>query len=160
MRRSRGGRRDRSRGLLRREEDPRAPEQEQHARAAADRREAHGAAEADLDPGLPHVDDVVALESGLLTEMSVLRYRVSMQTTLRIDDAIYREAKAEAARLGITLTRFIEDALRQRIARSHKDEANGQSEARERDRLMESLLRRTAHFRVGRKPTRREMNER
>jgi hypothetical protein len=83
-----------------------------------------------------------------------------MQTTLRIDDATYREAKAEAARLGLTLTRFIEDALRQRIARSHKDEANGQSEARERDRLMESLLRRTAHFRVGRKPTRREMNER
>jgi hypothetical protein len=83
-----------------------------------------------------------------------------MQTTLRIDDAIYREAKAEAARLGLTLTRFIEQALRQRIARSRGGEAEGDSEARERDRLMESLLRRTAHFRVGRKPTRREMNER
>ena len=79
-----------------------------------------------------------------------------MQTTLRIDDATYREAKAEAARLGLTLTRFIEQALRQRIARSRK----GGSEARERDQLMESLLKRTAHFRVGRKPTRREMNER
>jgi hypothetical protein len=90
--------------------------------------------------------------------MSVVRYPVFMQTTLRIDDATYREAKAEAARLGLTLTRFIEDALRQRIARSR--EGDGQSEARERDRLMESLLRRTAHFRVGRKPTRREMNER
>jgi hypothetical protein len=79
-----------------------------------------------------------------------------MQTTLRIDDATYREAKAEAARLGLTLTRFIEQALRQRIARSRK----GDAEARRRDQLMESLLKRTAHFRVGRKPTRREMNER
>jgi len=33
-------------------------------------------------------------------------------------------------------------------------------EIEERNRLMESLLRRTAHFRVGRKPTREEMNER
>lgn len=83
-----------------------------------------------------------------------------VQTTLRIDTATYREAKAEAARLGLTLTRFIEEALRQRIARSRSGEAAGQAEAQERDRLMESLLQRTAHFRVGRKPTRREMNER
>ena len=33
-------------------------------------------------------------------------------------------------------------------------------EIEERNRLMESLLQRTAHFRVGRKPTREEMNER
>lgn len=83
-----------------------------------------------------------------------------MQTTLRIDDATYREAKAEAARLGLTLTRFIEEALRQRIASSRKGDAAQQSEIEERDRLMESLLRRTAHFRMGRKPTRKEMNER
>ncbi len=83
-----------------------------------------------------------------------------MQTTLRIDDATYREAKAEAARLGLTLTRFIEEALRQRIGRSRRGEGSRDTEARERDRLMESLLRRTAHFRVGRRPTRREMNER
>ncbi len=38
-----------------------------------------------------------------------------MQTTLRIDDAIYRQAKAEAAREGITLTKFIEEALRLRL---------------------------------------------
>ena len=83
-----------------------------------------------------------------------------MQTTLRIDDATYREAKAEAARLGLTLTRFIEQALCQRIASSRRGEGDDQSEVRERDRLMEALLKRTAHFRVGRKPTRREMNER
>jgi antitoxin component of RelBE/YafQ-DinJ toxin-antitoxin module len=84
-----------------------------------------------------------------------------MQTTLRIDDTTYREAKAEAARLGLTLTRFIEEALRERIAASRKGVAAARrSEIEERNRLMESLLRRTAHFRVGRKPTREEMNER
>lgn len=36
-------------------------------------------------------------------------------TTLRIDDELYRQAKAEAAREGITLTRFIEEALRLRL---------------------------------------------
>lgn len=82
-----------------------------------------------------------------------------MQTTLRIDDSTYREAKAEAARLGVTLTRFIEDALRQHIANSRGGEAAKRAEQEERDRLMESLLRRTAHFRVGAKPTREEMTE-
>ena len=38
-----------------------------------------------------------------------------MQTTLRIDDRLYREAKIAAAREGVTLTRFIEDALRLRL---------------------------------------------
>ena len=38
-----------------------------------------------------------------------------MQTTLRIDDKLYREAKAEAARQGKTITRFIEEALELRL---------------------------------------------
>ncbi|PAW66753.1 MAG: hypothetical protein B9S30_07855 [Verrucomicrobiia bacterium Tous-C5FEB] len=38
-----------------------------------------------------------------------------MQTTLRIDDQLYREAKAEAARLGVSLTRFLEEGLRLRL---------------------------------------------
>jgi len=38
-----------------------------------------------------------------------------MQTTLRIRDDLYREAKAEAAREGITLTRFLEEGLRMRL---------------------------------------------
>ena len=38
-----------------------------------------------------------------------------MATTLRIDDQLYREAKAAAARQGITITRFIEDALRLKL---------------------------------------------
>ena len=81
-----------------------------------------------------------------------------MQTTLRIDDGVYRDAKAQAARDGATLTRFIEEALREHLARSAARSTS--EEVRERDRLMEGLLKRTAHFRVGRKPTREEMNER
>jgi hypothetical protein len=38
-----------------------------------------------------------------------------MQTTLRIDDHLYREAKAEAARSGLSLTRFLEEGLRLRL---------------------------------------------
>jgi hypothetical protein len=34
-----------------------------------------------------------------------------MQTTLRLDDDLYRRAKARAASLGISLTRFLEEAL-------------------------------------------------
>ena len=83
-----------------------------------------------------------------------------MQTTLRVDDTTYRQAKAEAARLGMTLTRFIEEALRQRIASSRRGDAARRREIEDRNRIMESLLRRTAHFRVGRRPTRGELNER
>lgn len=82
-----------------------------------------------------------------------------MKTTLRIDDHAYREAKAEAARLGVPITRFIDDALRQRLAKVRKDDRH-LPEVEERNRLMEALLQRTAHFRVGPKPTRDEMSER
>lgn len=50
-----------------------------------------------------------------------------MQTTLRIDDKLYREAKSEAARQGVTITRFIEEALRQRLLRG--GHAQGRSAA-------------------------------
>lgn len=81
-----------------------------------------------------------------------------MQTTLRINDEIYRAAKAQAAAQGETLTRFIEESLRERIARSSG--GTDEDEVRERDRLMEAMLQRTAYFEVGTKPTRQEMNER
>lgn len=42
-------------------------------------------------------------------------YIYGMATTLRINEALYREAKAEAARAGVTLTRFIEDSLRKTL---------------------------------------------
>jgi hypothetical protein len=38
-----------------------------------------------------------------------------MQTTLRLDDELYRQAKARAAELGISLTRFLEEAVREHI---------------------------------------------
>lgn len=44
-----------------------------------------------------------------------------MATTLRINEALFREAKAEAARMGITLTRFIEDSLRQKLGRKQQE---------------------------------------
>ncbi|RMF22677.1 MAG: DUF2191 domain-containing protein [Deltaproteobacteria bacterium] len=40
-----------------------------------------------------------------------------MRTTLDIDDAVLREAKKTAAREGKTLTRVVEEALRDRVAR-------------------------------------------
>jgi hypothetical protein len=40
-----------------------------------------------------------------------------MQTTLRLDTRLYRDAKAAAAREGTTLTHFIEGALRQKLGR-------------------------------------------
>lgn len=39
-----------------------------------------------------------------------------MQTTLRIDDALYRQAKAKAASMGISLTQFLEQALRAKLS--------------------------------------------
>ena len=88
-------------------------------------------------------------------------YFWNMQTTLRIDDRLYRAAKAEAARTGITLTRFIEEALRGRIRRAREGASRQlEAEIEERDQLMEKLLRRTARFRVGPHPKREEMNAR
>jgi hypothetical protein len=39
-----------------------------------------------------------------------------VKTTLLLDDEIHRQAKQAAARLGIPLTRFIEEAIRLRIS--------------------------------------------
>jgi len=83
-----------------------------------------------------------------------------VQTTLRINDQIFRTAKAEAAQLGVTLTRYIEDALRERIERRHTINAAKSPEVAQREQMMEALLQATAHFRVGDRPTRDEMHER
>ncbi|MBE7503314.1 MAG: hypothetical protein HS113_24110 [Verrucomicrobiales bacterium] len=78
-----------------------------------------------------------------------------MQTTLRIDDEIYRAAKAQAV-----------SRARRSPASSSRPCATAFArtavtpEARERDRLMEALLKRTARFRVGPRPTREETNAR
>ena len=38
-----------------------------------------------------------------------------MQTTLRLDDRLYRAAKAGAARESVSLTHFIEEAVAKRL---------------------------------------------
>lgn len=40
-----------------------------------------------------------------------------MQTTLRLDDEIFRQAKSQAAARGMSLTRFVEEAIREHLAR-------------------------------------------
>lgn len=40
-----------------------------------------------------------------------------MRTTIRLDDSLFAEVKAEAARTGRTMTEVIEDALRESLAR-------------------------------------------
>lgn len=87
-------------------------------------------------------------------------HNAGMQTTLRLNDQIYRDAKAEAARLGVTLTQFIEAALQDRISRVRRGEVVLADEVLERNQIMEQLLLSTAHFRVGERPNREEMNER
>ena len=41
-----------------------------------------------------------------------------MKTTIRLDEALLREAKREASRSGMTLTALIREALRERLART------------------------------------------
>jgi hypothetical protein len=43
-----------------------------------------------------------------------------MRTTIRLDDDLLREAKAYAAATDRTLTRLIEDVLRESLARRHR----------------------------------------
>lgn len=40
-----------------------------------------------------------------------------MQTTLRIDDELYRRAKTEAVKQGMSLTKLIEEAIRELLDR-------------------------------------------
>lgn len=40
-----------------------------------------------------------------------------MQTTLRIDDDVYQKAKIKASELGLSLTRFFEEAVEERLVR-------------------------------------------
>ena len=86
-----------------------------------------------------------------------------MKMTLRIDTKLYRQAKAAAAQEGITLTKFIEQALQhqlQRVGSNGVKSRRLEKEIAERNRMMDALLGRTAHFRLGPRPSRDEMNSR
>jgi len=46
-----------------------------------------------------------------------------MQTTLRINDETYRRAKAKSGELGLSLTRFFEEAVEERLSKLEKHPA-------------------------------------
>jgi hypothetical protein len=46
-----------------------------------------------------------------------------MRTTVRLDDALMKEVKRYAAKRGITLTKVIEESLREKLARSESLES-------------------------------------
>lgn len=48
---------------------------------------------------------------------------LDMRTTIRIDDVLYREAKATAARTGRTVSEVIEDAVREALRRGERSPA-------------------------------------
>ena len=50
------------------------------------------------------------------TSLAIARNRTRMKTTLNLNDLLLTRAKRCAARSGVTLTRFVEDALRARLA--------------------------------------------
>lgn len=87
--------------------------------------------------------------------------------TVSVGEEVYHAARVEAARRRKSLSALVRDYLSGLQA---EDETKGggragkasahNAEIEERNRLMESLLRRAAHFRVGPKATREEMNER
>ena len=60
-----------------------------------------------------------------------------MQTIFRLNDQICRDAKAEAARLGVTLTQFIEAALQDRINRVRSGVDVLADDVIERNQIME-----------------------
>lgn len=46
-----------------------------------------------------------------------------MQTTLRLDDEIFRQAKSQAAARGISLTKLVEEAIREHLAKPAPQQA-------------------------------------
>lgn len=53
-----------------------------------------------------------------------------MQTTLRFDEALMRQIKKEAAHQGVSLTRYIESALREQLRRSRQPRQRGPEKIR------------------------------
>ena len=43
-----------------------------------------------------------------------------MKTTLNLNDQVLRRAKGQAAQDGVTLTKFVEDALREKMMAAHR----------------------------------------
>ena len=76
--------------------------------------------------------------------------------TVSMDDEVYHAARVEAARKRTSVSAIVREFLTELRAGAR----SADREIAERNRLMDSLLRRTAHFRVGRKPAREELHAR
>ena len=76
--------------------------------------------------------------------------------TVSIEDEVYRKARIFAAERGTSVSAMVREHLLEVTGQGSRR----QQEVKERNRLMDQLLRRTAHFRRGTKPTREEMNDR
>jgi len=75
--------------------------------------------------------------------------------TLSIEDVIYRQARAKAAAEGKSLSAVVRSALERYAAGQ-----TWQSHVARRNRKMETLWKKTRHFRLGRMPTREQRNAR
>jgi hypothetical protein len=76
--------------------------------------------------------------------------------TVSVDDEAYHAARVEAARRRTSVSALV----RRFLSELPNGALRADPEVAERNRLMEALLKRTAHFRVGRKPSREEMHAR
>jgi hypothetical protein len=75
--------------------------------------------------------------------------------TLSIEDAVYRQARAKAAAEGKSLSAVVRSALERYAAGQ-----TWHSHVARRNRQMNTLWKKTRHFRVGQMPTREERNAR
>jgi hypothetical protein len=76
--------------------------------------------------------------------------------TVSLQDEEYYAARVEAARRKTSVSGMVREFL----ARLPDGEGKADPAVRERNRLMDAMLKRTAHFRVGRKASREEMHAR
>ena len=76
--------------------------------------------------------------------------------TVSVDEKIYHAARVEAALRRKSLSALVREFL----AGLESGARAADPQVERRNCAMEALLRRTAHFRVGRPPTRQEMNAR
>jgi hypothetical protein len=75
--------------------------------------------------------------------------------TLSIEDTVYRQARAKAAAEGKSLSAIVRSALERYAAGQ-----TWHSHVARRNRQMNTLWKKTRHFRVGQMPTREERNAR